>query len=339
MSDYLPQEVVIKILARLPPKSLLKFRCVSNSWNLLISSQYFISMHTQETILSWPLAAQTDHIIFMCSRAGRREIYSVQNDNKDFSNDRDVKVEYLYCAYARTNHRIAESIFLWNPVVKKKVNLPVPQATVEYLDPHRFVVGLGFDSKNNEYKVVRIAYVPRGVEPPIAEIYELKVKNWHRVHAEIPKNCVVSYTQLQVFIRGNVHWVAFRNTARRDIKMPILWHIVVLKECLAIAEYDQHVFRKNYHIWVMKNYGEAESWSKQYCIHLEEGPPMILGSRINGDVLFTTRMNELVSYNPVTGVGKTVDLEVSGLKNSFHVGTYIESLALLVDGEEAEERL
>ncbi|KAL0328290.1 UNVERIFIED_CONTAM: hypothetical protein Scaly_2261600 [Sesamum calycinum] len=86
-----------------------------------------------------------------------------------------------------------------------------------------------------------------------------------------------------------------------------------------------------------ENYGDGESWSKQYNIEVDGGLGMILGFRANGDVLLTARNRGLVSYNPVTGQGR--DLGISGTKDSFYVGTYVESLSLLVEGKEARERI
>ena len=43
MSSYLPDEVVVNILSHLPPKSLLRFRCVSKTWLAFIGTPDFIS--------------------------------------------------------------------------------------------------------------------------------------------------------------------------------------------------------------------------------------------------------------------------------------------------------
>lgn len=385
MSDNLPQEVVIKILTRLPPKSLVKFRCVSKSWNSLISSPHFISLHTQQTILSKSLAAAgTNQIIVRrYSKSQNSEVYTVHVDNEEFPDDKNIKIEYPFRDYTRFYYRIvgscngvlcllddlfgqADSILLWNPVIKRKVTLPMPQTTFENMGMCMFVIGFGFDVENNEYKVVRIAYVLGDygyLVPPKVEVYALSKGNWRTVEGEIPKNCVVEYFWSQVFINGNVHWVAYRNMGKQDKvvnfimlfnmnlevfdemqiphalenELPINLNAVVLEDSIAIVQYDERVCSKSCCIWIMKKYGDIESWRKQYNVDLEGGLGMILGLRTNGDLLLTANNRGLVSYNPVTGT--CVDLGLFGTKDSFYVDTYFESLALLVEGKEARERI
>ena len=45
ITHLLPEDVIVDILARLPVKSLKRFRCVSLSWRSLIHSPQFISSH------------------------------------------------------------------------------------------------------------------------------------------------------------------------------------------------------------------------------------------------------------------------------------------------------
>ncbi|KAL0406445.1 UNVERIFIED_CONTAM: F-box protein [Sesamum latifolium] len=384
MSDYLPQEVLIKILARLPPVSLIKFRCVSKSWNLLISSPFFISMQTEQAILSKPVDARTEQIIVRrYLKAQNSEVYSVHIDNEDFPDDKNIKIEYPFRDSTRFYYRIvgsyngvlclsddlfgqADSTLLWNPVIKRKVTLPVPQATLDTMGPYMFVLGFGFDVENNDYKLVRMAYVQGDygyLVPPKVEVYALSIGNWREFSGEVPMNCVVEYFWSDVLISGKVHWVAYRNMGMQEKvenlimvfnlssevfdemqlpsalenELPINLNAAVLARSLAVIQYDERVWSKSCCIWVMKNYGDRKSWSKQYNIEVDGGLGMVLGFRANGDVLLTARNRGLVSYNPVTGQGR--DLGIFGTKDSFYVGTYVESLSLLVEGKEARERI
>ncbi|PWA44015.1 F-box domain-containing protein [Artemisia annua] len=42
-SEYVPEDILCKILANLPVKPLLQFKCVSKHWNRLISDPSFRS--------------------------------------------------------------------------------------------------------------------------------------------------------------------------------------------------------------------------------------------------------------------------------------------------------
>ncbi|CAL5336658.1 unnamed protein product [Camellia sinensis] len=45
MSDYIPNELIIEILVRLPVQSLLRFTSVCKSWHSLITNPSFITKH------------------------------------------------------------------------------------------------------------------------------------------------------------------------------------------------------------------------------------------------------------------------------------------------------
>ncbi|KAL0320157.1 UNVERIFIED_CONTAM: F-box only protein 8 [Sesamum radiatum] len=210
MSDYLPQEVLIKILARLPPVSLIKFRCVSKSWSLLISSPFFISMETEQAILSQPIDTRTEQIIVRrYSKAQNSKVYTVHIDNEEFPDDKSIKIEYLFRDSTRFYYRIvcscngvlclsdvlfgqADSTLLWNPMIKRKVTLSV----LDTMEPYMFVLEFEFDVENNDYKLVRMAYV-RGdygyLVPPKVEVNALSIGNWREFSGEVPANCVVEY--------------------------------------------------------------------------------------------------------------------------------------------------
>jgi hypothetical protein len=49
---YLPHELIIQILLRLPVKSLIRFKCVCKSWFSLISDPHFTNSHFDITATS-----------------------------------------------------------------------------------------------------------------------------------------------------------------------------------------------------------------------------------------------------------------------------------------------
>ncbi|KAG5530933.1 hypothetical protein RHGRI_025769 [Rhododendron griersonianum] len=89
--------------------------------------------------------------------------------------------------------------------------------------------------------------------------------------------------------------------------------VSVMDECLSVLVYGKRAYSKQCTVWVMKEYGVAESWSNQYEIDLDGRLVLVLGLRKNGEMLLVMG-KELVSYNPESeGIKK---LGVSGCKDS-----------------------
>lgn len=78
---------------------------------------------------------------------------------------------------------------------------------------------------------------------------------------------------------------------------------------------------------MMKQYGVLESWSRLYRINFVAGMERVVGFRNNGEVLFLTRSNDLISYDPTSG--RNMGLCIQGRYRSFYVQSYMESLILL----------
>ena len=143
MSDYLPEEVVLEILQRLPVKSLVRFRCVSKSWNSLIKSSAFINSH-----LTRSLSLSSNKLIFR-QRVDKPsfypdlECYKLIDDTIDSSSDQIQHIDCpltcrlffhfnligsvngLFCLHE------LERYVLWNPSIRKFITLPKPCITVK----------------------------------------------------------------------------------------------------------------------------------------------------------------------------------------------------------------
>ncbi|CAH9138491.1 unnamed protein product [Cuscuta epithymum] len=77
-------------------------------------------------------------------------------------------------------------------------------------------------------------------------------------------------------------------------------YIMALDESVAVVKYDREIHGGSCILWVMKEYGVVESWSRLHSIELVEVMERIVGFRKNGDILFSTNKSELVSYCPNT---------------------------------------
>lgn len=170
MADYIPEEIIIKILEKLPIKTILQSTCVCKSWYTLITSSHFISSHSKHQKTK-PLL-----LLRRCIRnVEHYALYSDNNVDSSLINSVATTVDFpfksmnsyftiigscngLLCiSDDRVYH--THTIILWNPCIKKLVFLPKP--CLVYNSYGTFVQSLGFghDSVTDDYKVVRITYV------------------------------------------------------------------------------------------------------------------------------------------------------------------------------------
>ncbi|KAG5604142.1 hypothetical protein H5410_025634, partial [Solanum commersonii] len=195
ISDFvslLPHEIIIEILSRLPPKSLLKFMCVSKSWHQLISSPNFVNIHLKLT------ANHTHRVIF----SAKNEISSL--------------VHFLPCF---TMNNLVELFdddkkFLWNPTISKSRELPKLEAT-GYLDCRR---GFRYDELHDDYKVVFVHfYYVSGNTPSlrtVVNIYSLRNDSWRTLHDQLQDTFLLNF--LGKFVNGKLCWNSTIGTGNGD---------------------------------------------------------------------------------------------------------------------------
>jgi len=89
---YLPLEIIIDILSRLPVKVLVRFQCVSKGWHALINGQDFIKLHLHRSFKS-----NTDRTLI------------VQEQNADFPLD-------FFSVSFRDNNRFGKCLEIYRPL-------------------------------------------------------------------------------------------------------------------------------------------------------------------------------------------------------------------------------
>ncbi|KAH0778378.1 hypothetical protein KY290_004805 [Solanum tuberosum] len=367
-SFYFPHEVVTEILLKLPAKSLIRFTVVCKSWYSLITSFPFISAHFAQT-------PQSDTVfVRRYDSSCNREHYSLFEDSKNrpFYLNFTSELHFPFncpLGYFRivgscngilclSDDLFGElrSLILWNPSIQKFITLPMPSINPQ--SPHMFVFGFGADLReSDDYKLVRLVYRKNDDvlynDPPEIEIYSINSGVWRRVIGVEIKHCIVEFMWSQVFVNGNVHWIAYDLVANGgDLRSLVMTFsiadevfgeimlpdalvgviatnlsIMLFEESLAVVKYEREIDGASCEVWVMKQYGVLESWSRLYCINLVAGMEKIVGFRNNGEVLFSTRSNDLVSYDPNSGRNR--GLRIQGSSRSFYVQNYMESLILL----------
>ncbi|KAM3741716.1 hypothetical protein ACB098_07G017600 [Castanea mollissima] len=348
MWDSLPPEIITDVFLRLPVKSIITCTCVSKTWKYLIQNPTFISNHLHHS-------NNNNHplLLFRLIEENENEQYALHfDDNQDFNEytrfDCDpFRVEgtcngLIFLANDSYGHCYS---IIYNPCVRKFVKLPKPNFNFSSHGGSK-ASGFGFDSKTNDYKVVRFVTLEqkgqKGKSPPVVEVYSLSTGKWRMVTALPPVGAACD-SDSNAFVNGALHWVAFRKTRNelvfREIALPkpsdqcVRVCISSYGNSLALLQFFFH--RLRFSVWVMKDYADASSWTKIITLPVEgliEGIPRSqciprpVGFRKSGEFILDMYEGYLVSRDLETQEIK--HLRIRGYGCTL-VDSYVESLVLL----------
>ncbi|XP_050260075.1 F-box/kelch-repeat protein At3g06240-like [Quercus robur] len=230
--DHLPEDIILNILANLPVKSVLRFRCVSKTLDSSITTPNIISNHLNTNLknndLAYLINISTtttafpfnnsnipifidgyDHIFNRISQYPipsaflLSDAYSVSSCNG------------LVCLAELRNtspHTVADYVYLWNPSIRKFKRLPDFSPTKrDWLS-----TGFAYQSNTNDYKVVKISRMP-APEPNHhrielgADVYTLSSNSWRRVGMSLTHIVMVSHFKNwnATFVSGALHWLGY----------------------------------------------------------------------------------------------------------------------------------
>ncbi|CAM8908728.1 unnamed protein product [Rhodiola kirilowii] len=249
-------------------------------------------------------------------------------------------------------------VLLWNPATREFRNLPVRQVLVPNgRRIHAMFISFGFEPKTSDYKIVRfLSYKKYDSNVPrvgVVEVYSKVNDMWKEVTNPGLK-CVVNEYSPSAFVSGVIHWLGTRldkGKNRVDGKDVIVcfdlgrevfgdmllpessvyadeygWQISVVRDSLSLLAFPicRGNMSKSIDVWVMKEYGVAESWIKQSSIRLFSGVSRPVGCFKNGELILQNNKDKLFLYNPVTK--KFGTLPLCSAKYVYDVHSYAESL-------------
>uniref|UniRef100_A0A7N2R2M8 F-box domain-containing protein n=1 Tax=Quercus lobata TaxID=97700 RepID=A0A7N2R2M8_QUELO len=364
MLEYLPYEVLLEILHRLPVKSLIQFRCVSKSYNSLITSPAFIkSSFTRSHSDSNKLIVRYLDVKYHVERYKLIYEDNVNNDSSSSEQIQDLEFPLrsswahfqlvgsangLFCLHEENR------FILWNPCIRKFITLPNPSI----IDVFHCYLAIGFDLRTDDYKVVRIAYQNvniryEGAKPPLVEVYSVNEGSWRVTSGgdSYPPRITFSNWHLQAAsLNGAVHFAANDwSNAQSFIVLSFdlgdeVFRLIsfpygkfglnadigtsVFNGLLSLICYES--WHYSYSIWVMKEYGIVDSWTKQFTIDLNMQCWKVLRFWKNDHVLVQKMQSGglmLFSYDPESQQMKNLGFCKS--TGCSYADNYVENLVLL----------
>ena len=198
--DDLPDEIVLDILSKLPVKSLLRFRCVCKPWYSSIANPSYISTHLLNhnnhhhhgyvihiprhipVLLPSSLPGSSHSSGQVCTLTCVRTYETISEFRVPFTFQSGFPYVGGSCngILCFTNYTAPGSnvVYLWNPSIRKFKRLPNNQFP-------NMIFGIGYDSQNNDFKVVGISRTfAKSKLPPEVRVYSLNSDHGKELNLE-----------------------------------------------------------------------------------------------------------------------------------------------------------
>ncbi|XP_074376793.1 F-box protein At3g07870-like [Apium graveolens] len=362
----LPAEIVADILSRNPIKKTVHCRCVCKTWRAILSEAYFIDLHLSRSPVGLIIhhsnpPHETDNL-----KLGELD---EKTDHHDIHYDPLMRFdlglgfEYNLLLLSGTVNGL---VCLWNyhnvvgyitnPVTREYILLPDHKYDITSftIAPHDF----GYVEASNEYKVVSLYMetnldmnIDTNIDKSECKIYTLGTGMWRSL-GHLPFS-VIS-VQNGIYVCGNLHWLT---NDQKDTRKEIVCTFDLEKELFHLTAsaplfYGMNGYDRDYRglgtlggclciidntadselsIWVMKDYGMKESWTKEIVIKDKPGrlqyqivrPLIFLKS---GSILMVCCDRFLFTYCPESGALQIIEC---GPKDAYDAMVYVPSFIRL----------
>ncbi|XP_057517755.1 putative F-box protein At3g28280 [Amaranthus tricolor] len=361
----LPPELWREIFARLPAKTLLRFRCVCKSWCSVIDSPDFISLHLKLCpinscninllILERLMKSGSIALLYKIRRRDtlRKTTQFMINSKFDMVYGTDMVNGLMLM---EDNGYFVRDLMLWNPSIKKSVLLP---SCPLYILPNQGGIYLGFAASCFDHKVVAFHSVDIVIGKLSIAVYSLNDNLWSVELGTItvPNWCIQRIISGYgvVYCQGTVYWRPLNGTEQDDavllcfefdaekfsfVELPdngdkMLRFLFVLGESLAVFG----ISRDKSCIWVMETnvgkvgwhqcfHGDSTLDAYEFFEYFTHSSTKFLYVEKTGTFLLH-RDNKLMSYNIMNHNITTHQIEHLGKHvHCLYVDTCVDSLVL-----------
>ncbi|PIA50248.1 hypothetical protein AQUCO_01300767v1 [Aquilegia coerulea] len=263
-------------------------------------------------------------------------------------------------------------ICLWNPSTRECKNLCPPLAR-EHNDYSSLVYCLGYDISTDDYKVIRYRYDESHCKISDVCVYSMRSNSWKRIQ-DVPYNIYNADGVIDgsfngrygMLLNGVIHWLGMyasvTSYSQRIVSFDLakdefsdlqlrgivretgsrIWkQLGVFEECLCI--YLVNKKNNKIDLFMMKEYGVEESWTKMFTIS-----DQLIQNMLNFQVICITQdrkvlvqwnnndgdlfNNDLALHDPKHGWCKCGDIKIQGLPKRFWrsgIVTYVKSLVTI----------
>ncbi|KAG2694716.1 hypothetical protein I3760_08G157800 [Carya illinoinensis] len=372
MANKLPEDVVFRTLLSLPVVSLLRFKCVCKSWYALITRHDFIREHIRHHrspsnqnknalfLLTWRHQNISDPV-FCTFSYPTFQVSDVQPLPPPYVGiDGELRVSVvgscdgLLCLCDASTQKF----FLWNPATKESNLVPASIFRGRLCNYRHYsnAIGFGFDSKTNDYKIIRLRLVDSDSSVLHFEIdlYSLSTNSWREVENQpwfdVPDFRIYDgLSGTRTYTNGMVSWRAeyqdnFEEVLSFDMSKEVFLRtpmpdesvigsavyeskdLFVLNESVALAFRIRSEEQSEdwLHILLLGEYGVEDSWRKIYTLGPLTGLNRVLGSLKDDALLLENVDGQMFFYDSSNKVQK--HLPIDGVPMTLRLMTFTETL-------------
>ncbi|XVE68718.1 hypothetical protein DITRI_Ditri09bG0091700 [Diplodiscus trichospermus] len=225
---YWPEELVTKILLRLPAKSIIRFKCVAKTWRSLFENSSFVSQHLSHgkevnnrlLVYSYDNTKKPSPDEILIRLFLDQKLVSYQDLLRQVPQHVHTRSlllsvhDGLVCLCDTINSRIT----LWNPATRKSRLLPkfnVINSPMVYIYEHH--IGFGSDSCLNDYKVIYIrSYVDLVTDirgPRHHAVYRTSTDSWRLLQGDdvdVFRGLNIIDNSNNACVNGVYYWMVFK---------------------------------------------------------------------------------------------------------------------------------
>ncbi|KZV22019.1 hypothetical protein F511_38912 [Dorcoceras hygrometricum] len=317
---YLPHDLIVEILARLPVKVLCRFRCVSKSWRALLTrDKEFISRH-MECSKHMPLLLIRRYLSNPMEDPNNSETtieltsVDMQGDVADrFKKVIDGPVHTFISCGSLSVLCCMYTLYVCNPSIREIMRVPYRSGS------RLHTVGFGYLPVSNEYKIVHLyyhSYVGNGKMG--CEIFsfrsgeDVSSGSWRRI-GDCPFSAWTS--EYPVCVNGVIYWTLSSGWKDRSIlcldlkreefssiSYPIrdsrkysLVEYIGLLGSLCVVGFSEETSTMD--IWMLKN--KTKIWAMECSISLSPLCPKLLISTDDHsqEILVHMEQRDLICYS------------------------------------------
>ncbi|KAJ4828168.1 hypothetical protein Tsubulata_005046 [Turnera subulata] len=330
--EYLPYDMILQIVSKLPAKSLCRFRCISTSLHSSISSIHSISYPRHKTKLcallddgrSYSVIDAHETTSSMVRMGPVSQILTSPSHRPSFSRSltwRCLTSDNSWLVLLNLNHPCM--LHLFHPSTGEA--LPSPSHDDHFSPFHCYRYGTFYDPSAKDYKTVIIDGVDLGHGDPDREgkptklgVFSRNANCWEKI-VDFPNHDRADVDVLVAFalLHGALHWINPRTQVlpdgvhaprgvilRFDLKEETYIEVPSPPDPFSLPSDSKldvirgnicaHYYRDaTFFVWEMKDYMVKQSWTLVYSI-THRPPPPLYGNEWSYRALAFNKKEELI---------------------------------------------